>query len=399
METLRAVLAQGLPTPTDRGVYPAAVAAVAWQGHDWPVVAVGEAVRYADRDGGLLPPGQRRVATGATIFDLASLTKIFTTVLLLRRVERGQVDLDEPVGRILPEIPAPLGRLLTPRHLITHTGGYPPGRPEARHAPDPWAAWRLVATTPPLAAPGTAFRYSDIGPIMLGVLIERVSGADRPGRPPGAGLADLVRDEITGPLRMTDTGYLPGPHVRPRIAATEAVAGDRARHGEVHDETAHTLGGVAGNAGIFGTAADVRRFGEMLRLGGAVPPEPGPAAPGLPPRRVPRPRAAPPPGRVLAAESVRMMVADHVPVDLAPPTRHGLGVRLAAPWFMGPLADTSFGHTGFTGTSLVVDPARQVTVVLLTNRVHPSRDWSQVDPVRRALAAVVLEVAEAGGWR
>jgi CubicO group peptidase (beta-lactamase class C family) len=381
METLRAVLEQGLPTRTERGVFPAAVAAVAWRGEPWPVLAVGEAVRYADRHGTLLPPDERLPATADTIFDLASITKVFTTVLLLRRVERGLVDLDEPIHRLLPEVPAETGRVVTPRHLLTHIAGFPPGRPEARHAADPYGAWMLVATTVPLCPPGVSFRYSDIGPIMLGVLLERVAGADRPGQPPGAGLAELVRDEITGPLGMYDTNYLPRPDLRARIAATEAVADDRARHGEVHDETAYALGGVAGNAGLFGTAADVRRFGEMLRQGGALRRESG--------REV----------RILAADTVAHMVTDHLPAGVVPAARHGLGVRLAAPSFMGPLADTGFGHTGFTGTSLVVDPSRELTVVLLSNRVHPSREWSQMDPVRRAFSAVVLEIAESGGYR
>jgi CubicO group peptidase (beta-lactamase class C family) len=351
-----------------RGDYPGATAAIARDGAPRPAVAVGWALRYADaqpRDGlpgGLVP---EPVPAGPdTVYDLASLTKLFTTVVVLQLVERGRLGLDRPVGRWLPELTGPAAAA-TLRQLLTHTAGYPAGHPPAREARDPDTARRLLMSTPLVAAPGTAYRYSDIGPILAGFAAERASGAS---------LDRLVADGITGPLGMADTGYRPGPAALGRVAATEAgTNGGGCLRGRVHDGTAAALGGVAGHAGLFGTAGDLVRFGEALRGG------PGTGA-GL-----------------LAAESIAELTRDQLPRELAlPGCRQGLGARLGAPAFMGPLAEppvpgtpVAYGHTGFTGTSLVVDPARRLTVVLLTNRVHPSRSWSSVDGTRRALATAL----------
>jgi CubicO group peptidase (beta-lactamase class C family) len=175
-----------------------------------------------------------------------------------------------------------------------------------------------------------------------------------------------VRERVCAPLGLTQTGYTPPAGRRHRIAATEYQPqwGRGLVRGQVHDENSWSLGGTGGNAGIFGTAHELARFGEMLRGGGSLD--------GV---------------RVLAADTVAEMTRDQLPPGLDPGFRHGLGVRIADPQSMGVLAaDGAFGHTGFTGTSLVVDVPRRLVVVLLTNRVHPSRDWSDVGELRRAVA-------------
>jgi CubicO group peptidase (beta-lactamase class C family) len=312
---LRAVLAQGV---TDRR-YPAATALITRAGVAGPVVAAG-------------------AAAPDTIFDLASVSKLFTTVVVLSLVDRGALDLDAPIGRYLPGLAPETGEL-SPRRLLTHTGGLPPEE-RATHGATPERARALVMAVRPEVPPGSGHRYSDLGPVLAGWVAEAVAGEP---------LDALVHRYVTGPLGLVDTGYRPDPGVRHRIAPTEYGTG------VVHDEMAAALGGVAGHAGIFATAADLARFGEALRT-----------------------------GALLSPESTAEMRRDQLPGLPIPGYRQGLGARLSAPSFMGPLA--GYGHTGFTGTSIVVDPARQLTVVLLTNRVHPRRDGPGVEPVRRAVS-------------
>ncbi|MEV1179139.1 serine hydrolase, partial [Nonomuraea sp. NPDC049784] len=212
---------------------------------------------------------------------------------------------------------------------------------------------------------GGPYLYSDVGMVMAGRIAELAGGAP---------LDELVRARVTGVLGLADTGYRPG--ALPRIAATEwkrerqGAAPDSGAsaagcvRGEVHDETAYALGGVAGHAGLFATAGDLLAFGEALRLGG-------------------RP--------VLRQESVAEMLRDQGAEGA--PFRHGLGVRIGDPGIVGPLTG-AFGHSGFTGTSLVVDPARRLTVVLLTNAVHPVRGRDGIRELRHAVAAEALRLRD-----
>ncbi|MDQ7910633.1 serine hydrolase [Phytohabitans sp. ZYX-F-186] len=364
-----------VPTP-DHPTWPTYAGAVVLAAKDGVIVqhaAVGDAVRYSavgpapGRAGEELPPDQRIPMRPDTIFDLASISKLFTTVVLLRQVEAGRVDLDAPVARYLPEFAAGGKAGVTVRMLLTHTSGLPAFLPLWSDHPTP-AARLAAALAAPLATgatPGGQYVYSDLGLIALGALVHRVTGQP---------LDVLVRTQVTGPLGMRDTGYNPPASARGRIAATEyqPYAGRGMVWGEVHDENAWALGGVAGHAGVFSTAADLAVFCQMLLNGGQYKGR-----------------------RVLRSDTVRAMLVNYNAglEQSYPESDRGLGLELNKHWYMGPLASpVSFGHTGFTGTSIVVDPLSRSFVVLLSNRVHPDRGWGGNNPARRA---VVRDFGEA----
>ncbi|MEV0994095.1 serine hydrolase domain-containing protein [Nonomuraea sp. NPDC050202] len=345
-DRLEAILADAVPR-----VCSAAVALIAADGSMVASAATGELVRYADAGGSLAP--ERPPAGPGSIFDLASVSKLFTTVVLLSLAEEGLLGLDEPVtGRIPGADPR-----ITPRRLLTHTAGLPPIRRIDRELPGADAAARMEAMvrTPITHPVGGPYLYSDVGMVMAGRLAELAGGAP---------LDALVRARITDVLGLAGTGYRPAR--ADRIAATEWKAGRPGPgcvRGEVHDETAYALGGVAGHAGLFAPAGDLLAFGEMLRRGG---------------------------GPVLRPGSVAEMTRDQG-VHGAP-FRHGLGVRIGDPGIVGPLGE-AYGHSGFTGTSLVIDPARRLTVVLLTNAVHPVRGRDGIRELRHAVAAEASRLA------
>lgn len=328
----------------------AAVAAIAVDGRTVAACAVGEAVRYADATERLA--AHRPPVTLGSVFDIASITKPFTALVLLSLVAEGRVDLDAPVATWLPRHYGDRPEI-TVRHLLTHTSGLPASRRVEREPAQ--LRWELVLSTPAERPPGTHL-YSDVGMIIAGRVAEIAGGAP---------LDVLVRERIAGPLGLSDTLYRPGPSLLPRIVATEYKAdrGNSCVRGEVHDETAHALGGVTGHAGLFSTAGDLLRFGEALRTGdaGDVPPD-------------------------LVAEMVRDQGAPGADY------RQGLAVRIGDPAIVGPLTG-AFGHSGFTGTSLVVDPERRLTVVLLTNNVHPMRGRPGIRELRTAVADAALRLA------
>jgi CubicO group peptidase (beta-lactamase class C family) len=211
-------------------------------------------------------------------------------------------------------------------------------------------------STPSERPVGTDYVYSDVGMITVGRIAEIAAGDS---------LDILVRERITAPLGLRDTTYRPGPDLLPRAVATEYMperSTDACVRGEVHDETSYALGGVAGHAGLFSTASDLLCFGEMLRTGGAG---------------------------IVSPHVIAEMTRDHAVTGAD--FRHGLGVRIGDPAIVGPLAD-AFGHSGFTGTSLVVDPERRLTVVLLTNSVHPARGRDGIRGLRHAVAAEALRL-------
>jgi serine-type D-Ala-D-Ala carboxypeptidase len=327
-----------------RGVIPGAVLA-AGIGSARPVLlhVAGDAQRDA---------AARRPMSADTIFDLASLTKVTATLpCVLGLIASGEFGLDDPVRRFLPAFTGAGDdtggkHRVTVRHLLTHTSGLPDSRKYYEYLRDP-AGIRAAALAEPLVSPpGSVVRYSDVGFIVLGELCASVAGC---------GLDRLVRDLVCEPLGMTDTGYLPRPALAGRIASTEHVDG-AAKTGVVHDENAEALGGVAGQAGLFGTAADLASYATAWACAGSEQA----AALRLP--------------DWLRAEAVACQTEGLA--GNGPPGRRGLGWGLRGERWdnMGegwPV--TGAGHTGFTGTSLSVDPPSGMWVVLLTNAVHFGR--------------------------
>ncbi|GAA4988254.1 serine hydrolase [Actinopolymorpha pittospori] len=342
------------PQGAGRPLFPGAVVLAAREGKVVLHEATGQAVKYADAAGTELPVDQQVPMAPDTIFDLASISKLFTSIVVMQQVEDGRVDLDATVASYLPEFASGGKETITVRQLLTHTSGLPSWIRLWRPYPDRAARIQAVLTVTPTAPPQTRYEYSDLNLITLGVLVERVS------RKP---LDVLVRDGVTRPLRMVDTGYNPPADKLDRIAATEFES-DPARgmvRGSVHDENAWSLGGVAGHAGVFSTANDLAILAQTMLNGGAYDGR-----------------------RIMAESTVTAMLTDFNAGF--PGHAHGLGFELDQRFYMGALASPSTaGHTGFTGTSIVIDPLSRSVAILLTNRVHPRREWSSVNPARRAV--------------
>ncbi len=307
----------------------------------------------------------------STIYDLASLTKVIaTTTLMMRQVEAGALDLDDAARSYLPELAgSPVGGA-TLRDLLAHASGLPCctelfrdlgeglDRNEARAR-----YLEHIAATELEAGRQERAIYSDLGILLLGEILERETGR---------GLVDLVQSEILDPLGMADTGYLPADSLRKRIPPTE-FDGWRGRlpHGEVHDENTHALGGVAPHAGLFGTARDVALFAQAMLNGGAY-----------------RER------RLANPDTVALFTRR---ADLVPGSSRALGWDTPShPSSAGRyFSARSYGHTGFTGTSLWVDPKHELIVVLLTNRVHPTRENIAIRRLRPAVHdAIVLAIED-----
>ncbi|WP_418607855.1 serine hydrolase [Georgenia sp. SUBG003] len=315
--------------------------------------AVGHSLRWAD-PGTELPASEQVAVRTDTMFDLASISKLFTAVAVMQLVESGEIALEDPVAEHLPAFAANGKAGVTVEQLLTHTGGLPAWVPLYAR-PDLDARLAAVYDVAPAYEPGTRYLYSDLGLITLGKIVESVSGQP---------LDEYVGAHITGPLGMTDTMYNPPAELLPRIAATEyqPAIGRGLVHGEVHDENAWSLGGVAGHAGVFSTADDLAVFAQMLLNGGRY----GQA-------------------RILEPATVQEMMRDRTGGISS--NHRGLGPELEAWFYHDALTSPgSAGHTGYTGTSLVIDPWTDTIAILLTNRVHPSRDWGSPNPQRRAVA-------------
>ena len=294
-----------------------------------------------------------------TIFDAASLTKVVAcTPAVMLLVERGKLKLDERVQAYLPEFQGDGKEAITLRQLLTHTSGL---RPDISTQP-PWSGYdtaiRMACAEKPVTPPGAAFRYSDINFFLLGEVVQRVSGMK---------LNEFLAREIYQPLKMRDTGYLPPASKLPRIAPTEK-AGDKILRGLVHDPTARYMGGVAGHAGLFTTAADLARYARMMLNRGELD--------GV---------------RLFKPETVKLMTGVQTPEKIF--ARRGLGWDLDSGYSrprgkIFPLG--SYGHTGFTGTALWIDPFSQTFWIFLSNRVHPDGKGS-VLALEGALANLVAQ--------
>ncbi len=304
-----------------------------------------------------------------TLWDVASLTKVVvTTTALMLLVERGRVDLDAPVARYLPEFNGPGTAAVTVRHLLTHTSGLRAWLPLNRLARDSATAMRIVFAQAPRVPPGTRMEYSDFNAILLGELVRRTAGVP---------LDAFAAREIFAPLGLRETMFRPPRRLVPRIAPTGIWRGHPVA-GVVNDQNAARLGGVAGHAGLFGTAADLARFAQFMLREGAVPGGP----------------------RLLKAETVRAFTG------VAVPARRGAGARTLG-WEAVPTGETvssagtllgprSYGHTGWTGTSLWIDPDRGLFVLLLTNRAYAPRrrSFTVLKEVRGRVADAAARAAD-----
>ena len=299
-----------------------------------------------------------------TLWDMASLTKVVaTTTAVMQLVEQGRVVLDAPVQRYLPEWQGPGKDQVTVRHLLAHASGLPSWRPLYKEATDPAAARALALATPLDTVPAVRMVYSDLGAITLGAIVERTSGET---------LDAYLAKHVFGPLGMRDTGFRPATGELPRIAPTEYDPWrQRKVRGEVHDENAYALGGVSGHAGLFSTAADLTRFARMYLNGGT-----------LDSVRIVDPAT------IAAFTAIQDPSISFRALGWEKPS----GTNSAGTW-MSPAA---FGHTGFTGTSIWIDPERDIFVILLTNRVNPSRQNTRIGRVRTALADAVIATLESG---
>jgi CubicO group peptidase (beta-lactamase class C family) len=375
VKALTATLTRNLaPTPANprHPGYAGAVALVSVDGEVTAHTAVGHALRY-DAGPVELPTSRRVAMRPDSVFDLASITKVYTALLVLHLVDAGKVDLDEPVRTYLPQFTGTGKAAVTVAMLLAHTGALPVGATVAGSAGR--AAQRRAVLATPLVkggVPGRTFRYSSVGLMVLAQLVESVTGKP---------LDAVLRDVITGPLGLKDTGFRPltwlsATDRADRLVATDARTARGLLRGTVHDDVCALLGGVGGHAGIFASATDLAVIGRLLLNGGEHDGT-----------------------RILSETVVRRMLTNvnkgKPAVDAERPGRtstHGLGVELNQPWFMGRLATpATFGHTGFTGTSLLVEPRRKLVLVLLTNRAHPSWSWADPDPVRAAVANVLAE--------
>jgi beta-glucosidase-like glycosyl hydrolase/CubicO group peptidase (beta-lactamase class C family) len=303
----------------------------------------------------------------ATMYDIASLTKVVATTTLVAKLAEGDfavsLDLDAKIERYLPEWasgPNPEWRhRVTVRHLLTHTSGLPPFKEYWRTSKNKQDTLTKIFAEPLDYEPGTKEVYSDLGIILMAEIIERLTGRK---------LDDLARSYIFSPLGMKDSMYRPPKKLWPQIAPTEIDNNLRHRlvQGEVHDENAFAIGGVSGHAGVFSTAPDLAAFCQMLLNGGVYAHQ-----------RILR-RAT-----VAQFTTPQQLSGGTRTLGWAVPTEGGLSGHY--------FSAHSFGHTGFTGTSIWIDPDRQLFVVFLTNRVHPTRENQKIQQVRRDLHDAVMQ--------
>ena len=299
------------------------------------VVADRHRVLYQQAFGDRQIEPTREKMTVDTVFDLASLTKpIATATSVMRLVQLGEIDLDQPVSTYLPEFAASGKEAITVGDLLLHVGGLIPDNALADYEEGPDVAWKQICELKPMAARGERFAYSDVGFIVLGKLVERVSGKS---------LDRFARDEIFLPLDMKRTTFVPNRALAADAAPTEQRGG-RWMRGEVHDPRAYRLGGVAGHAGLCSTAGDLVRYGQMMLSkgdGGVL--DPATFTTMTKRRKVPR--------------GTRTYGWDH-----RSPYSSNRGESFS---------DAAVGHGGFTGTVIWIDPELERVFIFLSNRLHP----------------------------
>jgi CubicO group peptidase (beta-lactamase class C family) len=320
--------------------------------------AGGHRLRYSGWDEATktaveLPRDQWLPAEADTVYDLASISKLFTATVTGALMDEGLIDLKLPVVDYLPDFDAldPQKSPITLGQLLSHTSGmiafvnlYDLQGEQAR--------MEAIYARPLRRPPGSGYEYSDLNLIVLGKVLEQV--AEKP-------LDVLVDELVCQPLGLRDTGY--NPPDRRRTAATEYQpwTGRGMVHGEVHDENAWAFGGVAGHAGVFATAKDLAVFGQMILNGGRYG------------------------GAEILSESTARLVFTDENAGMGESAARGLGWQLGQRWYMDAMSSpVTVGHTGYTGTSIVLDPLAGTLLVLLTNRVHPTRNRGTASAYRRA---------------
>ena len=331
-------------------------------------LAVGYRGKLAVRSFGKLSYDAKAAATApTTMYDIASLTKVVATTTLVAKLAEGDfavpLDLDAKIERYLPEWAsgpnAEWRHRVTVRHLLTHTSGLPPFKEYWRTSKNKQDTLTKIFAEPLDYEPGTKEVYSDLGIILMAEITERLTGRK---------LDDLARNYIFSPLGMQNTMYRPPKKLWPQIAPTEIDNNLRHRlvQGEVHDENAFAIGGVSGHAGLFSTAPDLAAFCQMLLNGGVYAHQ-----------------------RILRRATIAQFTT---PQQLSGGTRTlGWAVPTEGGSSGHYFSAHSFGHTGFTGTSIWIDPDRQLFVVLLTNRVHPTRENTKIQKARPALHDAVIQ--------
>jgi uncharacterized protein YbbC (DUF1343 family) len=310
-----------------------------------------------------LPPLRAEPMSRETVFDMASLTKVMATATsIMILVDRGEVSLADRVSGLIPEFGQNGKEAVTVEQLLRHRGGLIADNPLADYQDGRERAFDRIWQLQPVYDPGSRFLYTDVGYIVLGEIVRRVSSQS---------LDKFSHDKIFKPLGMDDTTFRPDPFLRSRTAPTEAREG-RWMRGEVHDPRAHLLGGFAGHAGLFSTAQDVATFAHVILGRG---------------ERCER--------RILSPAAVAAMTS---PGSTPPGQARGLGWDIDTGFssIRGDLfSPGGFGHTGFTGTSLWIDPSTQTAVVVLTNRVHPDGK-GDVRQLRRQIATIVASSIKEG---
>ncbi|UJL45937.1 beta-lactamase family protein [Virgibacillus sp. NKC19-16] len=358
LDEIDGVIEQGI---TDRYM-PGAVTLVARSGTIVKEDAYGYAARYLDDDFTEMEnPVEMQTDT---IFDLASITKVFTATAAMHLYEQGAFNLDDPVAEYIPEFAQNGKSDVTIRQLLTHTSGFPAWIPLYQTTDSREEAYAEVFSTALEHEPGTHYGYSDLNMITIGALIEQISGKR---------LDQYIQTYITEPLGMANTMFNPPESLKNRIAATEYQPQTEREivWGEVHDENAWAMDGIAGHAGLFSTAQDLAVFVQMILNDGQYDGT-----------------------RILKTETVEKMETNQLP-DF-PGNAHSLAWELNQDWYMGALSEPStLGHTGFTGTSIVISPSKDAVAILLTNKVHPTREAPSTNPLRQAVAQKTADAINA----
>ncbi|QBD78917.1 class A beta-lactamase-related serine hydrolase [Ktedonosporobacter rubrisoli] len=350
LSEIDAIVARGIQT----GAFPGATLWIGWQGETLKCTAYG---KTADQQYGAYEPVP---VTTTTLYDLASLTKVVaTTCAIMQLVERGVLRLSDRAIDYLPRLGSdPQKASITLEHLLTHTSGLPGPMRLYQFCYDKQQIMEGIYRQKLAFVPGTACLYDDLSFILLSEILQVVTALD---------LHEYTQKYLFGPVGMRDTMFRPPAELKPRIAPAEyARRGESLIHGEVHDENAWTMGGIAGHAGLFSTIEDLASFCQLLLY--------------------------PELKDILSVESIKAMTTVRVP---DPDEALGLGWIINAPYFMGELASAStFGHTGFTGTSLLINRERQLALVFLSNRVCPTRHGPNLNPYRVDLANALAQLIQ-----